>query len=568
MPPSCSAATDNFQNLVFYGDDLPGIQKHVEDFKPCDYLGQKGRHLCWHDGLKRGVLGGPKPYGRKAIFDETYAQVSINYTYPEDVNHTFPNSHEMRPVDDGYAFLEPTYVPREMDLTPYGGQKDGWVWDACFQEIDTETGGPNFEWCYMDYYPVWETNLFMPFEGSMNVTSDKAGHGTEDWPWDAFHINSIDKNTEGDYLVSIRHLDQVLKIAGNWNSQGLKAGDTIWRLGGKSNDFDMGDLTFSKQHAVRSLSITRENETLSIFDNAWEGTNKPSANFSSGMIITVNNTTMSAKLDVDFPHPKEELSPSQGNMQNLADGNVIIGWGALPQITEYSHDGIPLWHATFFKDADREDMSYRAFKGDWIGKPYWKPKLLAYSPTCVISDEYPLTAYVSWNGATEVKKWHFYTSITPEGPWLSAGIHEKESFETKAVLSSRLTAAISAFAPYVLVEALDQNGDILGSTSATTFVPGIDTIKRKECHLEGCKMGFDYAPRESCAELCHKSLVPAMLALVVVLIVIEVLNYAAQSLQIWLVERRRGYVGGGFKKHARYNSLRPDYAKKIGLHQA
>lgn len=552
---------------MFYGDHVAGIQKHVEDFKVCDYLGQKGKHLCLHDGEKRGTIGGPNPYGRKAYLDSAYRHVGQNFTYPDPHNHTYPNSHEFRPVDDGESFLEPVYRPIRTDLRPYLGKEDGWLWDACFWEIHVRDGRAKFHWCYLDYYPVWETNLFFTVEGSPNNTSPKAGGGDEGWPWDPLHLNSVDKNAEGDYLVSIRHLDQILKIAGNHNRQGHKPGKTIWRLGGKSNDFDMGSLTFSKQHSVRFMSLSRSEETFSMFDNAWEGTNKPTAKVSAGKIVTVNNISMTAwAASIDYPHPFGQLSESQGNMQILPNHNVIIGWGALPQITEYHANGTVLWHTSFDKDDQRPGWTYRAFKSEWVGHPYWPPRLVAYAPSCKTSRSSPLIAYVSHNGATEVARWRFFTASNPKGPWVAAGTFQKSGFETKAILSGKLNSLLSTFIPHVSVQALDANGYVLSTTQAKTFVPNAATMP--DCDADGCRMGFEYAEKYSCADTCLKSNTPAIIVLLLLLTVVECLSYGVHEWAIFYLLDFKKPSSTRDRKITLQKSVRSVTATKEVDHQA
>ena len=50
--------------------------------------------------------------------------------------------------------------------------------------------------------------------------------------WDFFHINSVDLDGDGNLLVSARSTHTVYKLD--------RSGAIIWRLGGKSSDFEMG----------------------------------------------------------------------------------------------------------------------------------------------------------------------------------------------------------------------------------------------------------------------------------------------------------------------------------------
>lgn len=87
-------------------------------------------------------------------------------------------------------------------------------------------------------------------------------------------------------------------IAGNNNTSGRNPGDIIWRFGGRGNTITVeGEpFKFAKQHGVRFISTTETETTFSILDNAWEGLLEPTSPASSGMIISVNNATMTARL--------------------------------------------------------------------------------------------------------------------------------------------------------------------------------------------------------------------------------------------------------------------------------
>ena len=55
------------------------------------------------------------------------------------------------------------------------------------------------------------------------------------------HINSVDKDTNGDYLVSGRHTSTLYKIAGLNNPDKLSPGSVVWKLGGKNGSFPTMD---------------------------------------------------------------------------------------------------------------------------------------------------------------------------------------------------------------------------------------------------------------------------------------------------------------------------------------
>lgn len=385
----------------------------ANDMTVCDWKGTSGSHICIHDDqLDARVLG-------NRVFDHTYTQVGLNYTNTGNLGGGYPDSHEFNMLPGGQSFLYPVSMRPPLDLRQYGSVEHGRLLDSCFQETDVDTGEPFFSWCSHQHLDVWESYIFPHVPGHVNLTSAIAGDGTSGQPWDFIHLNAIDKNPEGDYLISARHLDSIIKVSGPSNPN-HKPGTVLWRLGGKKNDFDH-DFIFSRQHHVRFISSTSTGDTFSVFDNAWEGygPNPPSANVSSGIIISVNNETMKASVVARYFNPEDRLSGSRGSFYQLSsNSNALAGWGnGVSQFTEYSYTGDVLVHGEFsFKEChnntcgphNHQPYSYRVYKDPWIGKPHWSPKLVAYAETCdtAASD---FVVYASWNGATEVRKWHLFT---------------------------------------------------------------------------------------------------------------------------------------------------------------
>ena len=495
---------DTDGELVWYGNSY--ANSRTQDFKVCDYLGEKGTHLCWSE--RERVPEAHKPIAHKVFIDNTYSFVK-NYS-------TRGDGHEFRIVDEGHSFLTMNYKRVKYDLRPFHGDEAGWIKDACIVEYNAENGTEQFEWCYSDALDLGESKLYFPAPGQDKLIGTKSGRGREFNPWDFAHLNSLDKNSEGDYLASLRHLDSIYKIAGPYSASGKEPGTVLWRLGGKSNDFQM-NFNFSKQHDVRYLNVTSTETIISLLDNAWEGVNEPTSNVSSGKIVSINNSTMKAHLLHEYIHPRGKLAGSRGSMQITENGNAFVGWGALPEMSEYSHDGLPLYHSKFALVSSSQ-FSYRAFKFPWVGKPYWGPKLLPYSYSC-LEDKKPLYAYVSWNGATEVKQWRFYEAHQETGPWISAGTVDKDGFETRVRLTE--TAA------YVTVEALDANSTVLATVTRRTFVPHLGV--KSKCNEFSCANHFIYNDEASRGHTCTRFYAPATFPFILVLVFFELVCYWSRN---------------------------------------
>lgn len=468
--------------------------------------------------------------GSNHVVDQTYTHVIRPYEAAYPLSN--PNPHEFYLTAGGKTFVQAVYEIRPLNLTDYAGPEHGFVEDGCFQEIDASNGNAIFSWCGLDHLPVWHTKIFLRIPGNVaNWTGEPYGEGTAELPWDYFHINSIDKTHEGDYIISARHLDQVLKIAGNDNVHGVTPGTILWRLGGKYNEFSSPHIAdLSRQHHVRILSTTRTETTFTMFNNQWQHDDNY-RDLSNVQIITINNETMSVTRSQRWYQPEGYKSFAQGSMQLLPNGNVLVGWGTVPHLSEFLPNGTLLYHMhldTVFEEerGTRNMQNYRVFKAQWTAKPKTKPKLVAYSRLCTTSEAVPFVAYVSWNGATEVRSWRFYRrSLWGVGPWVSIGKFAKQGFETK-VYFRNFWGSVASLAKEVKVVGLDKNDRTLGSTTTLTFVPGQDA--RDNCTAEGCFATdwYEYDRAQSRGEDCESDAVGFLLfAVVFVAVAIAVVRF-------------------------------------------
>jgi hypothetical protein len=297
------------------------------------------------------------------------------------------------------------------------------------------------------------------------------GHNSSD-ALDYFHINSVDRDNEGNYLVSGRHTSTIYKINGTTR-------DIIWRLGGKSSDLTLGHgAEFGFQHHARFISRSNDGDTeiISLFDNSGaqrKGKAGEYINKSSGKILSVNTRTSTASLLQDFPAPDGIFAFSQGGTQILPNGNAFVNWGSGGAITEFSPNGTVIYHAylesgELWKNGDVQN--YRGFRFNWTGIPSEEPAVvaLAHGESTVV--------YVSWNGDTETKTWRFH-GIDKQKREFLLGEGKREGFETKFYVSSGWDL-VRFFAV-----AVGEDGEVLRTTMAVhaepyiyPYVPGRDNL--------------------------------------------------------------------------------------------
>lgn len=228
--------------------------------------------------------------------------------------------HDFRITANGTALII-IYKIEAADLTPLGGPEMGYIYDGIFQEVDITTGSLLFEW-HISHHVPYTTSYMPPRKTGRESTS----------AFDAYHINSIDKDHAGNYLLSSRHTHSVMSIDG-------QTGDVLWTLGGQLNNFtdvSEGHATdFAWQHDAR----WHDDHSLTLFDNTAQGfLDDPT--HSRGVIIDVDVPNRVASLRAAYSHPEGLRAISQGNMQVLPEsGNVFIGWGHCAAFTEFAANG-------------------------------------------------------------------------------------------------------------------------------------------------------------------------------------------------------------------------------------
>jgi arylsulfotransferase ASST len=397
---------DNSGDPIWF-QPVPG--KSLADFKVQQYGGQSV--LTWWEGT---IVSPGFGRGQIVIADTSYRvlqQVTAAHGYQADL-------HEFLITPAGTALLT-AYNQVPADLSSIGGSRSGSVLDGVVQEIDLSTGAPVFEWHSLQHVGLEDSYSPVPKSGGS--------------PFDYFHINSIELDTDGNLLVSARNTWTVYKID-------RRSGEVIWRLGGKKSSFTMGTGTnFEWQHDARR----QPDGSITLFDDAASPQKEPR---SRGLLLHVDESARTASLVREYTN-YGLTATSQGNVQLLPNGNVFIGWGALPNYTEFDAAGAIVLDARFLS----ANQSYRAYKQPWSGRPSEAPAIAAERGASQV------TVYASWNGATEVARWQVLAGPDPQ-PLTAAGSAPRRGFET--------AMAVKLGAGYVAAQALDATGTVLGTSRA------------------------------------------------------------------------------------------------------
>jgi Arylsulfotransferase (ASST) len=365
----------------------------------------------------QGVFAAGWGYGEYVMLDENYREVQRVRAlsgYRADI-------HDMQITPEGTALVM-SYNAVRRDLRPVGGPRNGIVLDNVIQEIDLESRRLLFEWHSLGNIALAESR-------------DRPERGM---PFDYFHLNGVDVAPDGDLLLSARNTCAVYEVD-------RTTGAVNWRLGGKRSDFRMNKAArFCRQHDARWY---REGE-LSIFDNHVDRLRDGGE--SRAIKLAVDERRKRARLLRGYKHPGELVAQNKGGTRVQPNGNVLVAWGAVPVITEYTRTGRIVFDARF---ARANDGSYRVQRAPWVGRPLTEPDVAAQrrgGRTAV---------WASWNGATEVARWEVLAGDSAES-LAPVGGRARSGFETAISVDGRHA--------FVAVRALDRSGAVLGTSRTVT----------------------------------------------------------------------------------------------------
>ncbi|HEX3511553.1 MAG TPA: arylsulfotransferase family protein [Solirubrobacteraceae bacterium] len=396
---------------------------------------QSGR-LIWFHPLPRGIDAtnfGVQPYGgapvltwwqgrilevgfgqgEDVIYDSSYRRIGVVHAG----NGLHADLHVIRLTPQGTAWID-AYEPIHMNLASARGNANGVISDSVAQEIDVRTGLVMWEWHALGHIPLADSKNPAP---------------KSSYPWDYVHINAIDPGSEGDVLMSFRNtwsLDDV----------DMHSGGFRWLIGSAHSTFTLGPgVKFYWQHDA----AFEPGGLISLFDN---GSDPPEEKQSRGLVLEPNLSSHSVRLVHQFVNPsKRLLASSQGDTQSLPGGNWLLGYGGLPNFTEYDSAGNVLLDGSL----GRGIQSFTSRLFPWSATAPGAPAIAK------VPSHGGIGVAVSWNGATAVASWRLLAgpsaaALTP------AATAARSGFET--------VITTSAAGPYAEAQALDAAGAVLATS--------------------------------------------------------------------------------------------------------
>jgi hypothetical protein len=399
--------TDSNGGLVWFrqvpaGDD-------AADFRTQAYRGKND--LTWWQGRTLQFGYGQ---GEDVIVNANYHTVAV----VKAGNGLLADEHEFLVTPKGSAWVL-AYSPVQTSLATVGGPASGIVLDGVIQEIDVHTGRVMWEWHSLGHVDLSESYSKLP--------------GVPTNPFDYFHINSLDVDAHGNILISARNTWALYDINHH-------TGAVSWRLGGKRTSFTLGaGVPFAFQHNGLWLGP----DEVSLFDDEGAPPVNPP---SRGEIVKLNTHTKTATLVAQIVRTPGLSTGSQGNTQALPGGGWMIGWGGLPNFTEFNSAGAVIYDGQLPKG----EFSYRTYRLPWSGQPTTPPSATA------IAAGGTDTVYASWNGATTVASWQLLTGS-------SASKLSPVSETPRSGFETTIPAPAAAF---YAVRAMSASGKALGTSAA------------------------------------------------------------------------------------------------------
>ncbi|NOX46684.1 MAG: T9SS type A sorting domain-containing protein [Chlorobi bacterium] len=330
--PAYSVIMDNYGTPVYY---------KMNSSQSVDFKMQETGQISQFIATSAGGLG--INYGAHYIYDN---RMDVVDTFQMG-NGYMAEMHDFQLFNDGSSLLF-TYDPQIVDMSEIveGGDTAATVMGFVLQELDTDKNVV-FEWS------SWGNIAITEATPDINLTGVFI---------DYCHGNALERDNDGNILVSFRNTDEIIKID-------RETGEIMWRLNAfddNLNDFTFTNDTikFSHQHDIRRL----ENGHITIFDNG----NLHYGPYSRACEYALDEVNMTAELVWVYPGdegPGHHFGFATGSAQRLSNGNTMIGWGltifpVVPNaliMGEVSSEGESLFEVY----ATDSISTYRALKFMW-----------------------------------------------------------------------------------------------------------------------------------------------------------------------------------------------------------
>jgi hypothetical protein len=225
---------------------------------------------------------------------------------------------------------------RTMDLSALGGVADARVTGTALQRVAAD-GALLFQWSPFDHFDLAD----LP-------ASERSGTSVN-WT----HGNALDRDTDGNILLSFRTLGEITKID-------ARTGEVIWRLGGPRNAFTFSGTpapAFARQHGLRVASPG----IIVLLDNTGDPRESRAERY------VLDERTRTALLLQSYGSRPGVVTEIGGSVQPLAGGRTLVSFGTAGRVEEFDAAGQVVWriegHAGYVFRAQRIASLYAPGSG-------------------------------------------------------------------------------------------------------------------------------------------------------------------------------------------------------------
>ena len=160
----------------------------------------------------------------------------------------------------------------------------------------------------------------------------------------------------------MRSGELLIDARNTWAAYAVDRGERARCAGGSAAGAAASSSAPERVTAYQHDAREQPNGNITFFDNGATPKVHPQ---SRAIELALDTHAMTATLVRRDEHSPALVAGSQGNMQTLAGGNWVVGWGQSPWLTEYSPSGQVLFDAHM--PASYE--SYRVYRQAWSARP-------------------------------------------------------------------------------------------------------------------------------------------------------------------------------------------------------
>ena len=286
--------------------------------------------------------------------------------------------HDFNLTPDDTALLT-VFNPIDCNLSSDGGPTGGAVTDSMFQEIDLHTGLVRREWHSLDHVPLRRLLQLL-----------RRTPATE-WPFDYFHINSIDQSANGTTLISARNTWALYEL-------NTTTGQIQSTIGGKRSSVKIGAGTRTAyQHDATTLAERQDQrvrqrrgaEGPSAVARLRAGARRADEHDDAGLAVRAQ------------PGAVVRQPGKHADARKTAD--IFIGWGSEPYFSEFSSSGQLLF------DAHMHGATSPTAPTASPGRARRRAPRRSRRATLGGGRS---TVYASWNGDTRTASWRVLAGAT------------------------------------------------------------------------------------------------------------------------------------------------------------